>query len=186
MTPLADIWSPMFVTAFLVNIVGSALHVLLRYYTPDYIKLPNEDAVRAAIRSGHPEPRQYFIPYARGWREMRSPEMKQKIEEGPNAVLNVKASGPALSGSSLQQWFLFSLLISFAIAYVASLTIPPGAGFFRVFHAVGTVAWLGYAGGQIPAAIWMGKPWSITAKDVVEGFIYGSIAAGTFGWLWPR
>ena len=47
-------------------------------------------------------------------------------------------------------------------------------------------AFLAYAAGQLPAAIWMGKPWSIAAKEVLDGLIYGLVTAGTFGWLWPR
>ncbi len=56
----------------------------------------------------------------------------------------------------------------------------------KVFHTVGLVAFLAYAAGQLPAAIWMGKPWSIAAKEVLDGLIYGLVTAGTFGWLWPR
>ena len=55
-----------------------------------------------------------------------------------------------------------------------------------VFHTVGLMAFLAYAAGQSPAAIWMGKPWSIAAKEVLDGLIYGLVTAGAFGWLWPR
>jgi hypothetical protein len=34
-------------------------------------------------------------------------------------------------------------------------------------------------------AIWFGYRWSATAKDVVDGMIYGLLTAGVFGWLWP-
>jgi|GEM_PF-2485743 len=33
--------------------------------------------------------------------------------------------------------------------------------------------------------IWMGKLWGTVAKDVVDGFIYASICALSFMWLWP-
>jgi hypothetical protein len=55
-----------------------------------------------------------------------------------------------------------------------------------VFRIVGAVGFLAYAAGQVPAAIWMGKPWSVAAKDVFDGLLYGLVTAGTFGWLWPR
>jgi hypothetical protein len=110
----------------------------------------------------------------------------QKFAEGPVGVLNIKASGPPSMGPSLIQWFVFSILISLGAAAVAASAIKPGAGYHHVFHIVGLVAFLGYAGGQIPGAIWMGKPWSVTAKDVLDGFIYALLTAGTFAWLWPR
>jgi len=26
----------------------------------------------------------------------------------------------------------------------------------------------------------------VTFKEVIDGLVYGSLTAGTFGWLWPR
>ena len=51
---------------------------------------------------------------------------------------------------------------------------------------MGAIGFLAYAAGQIPAAIWMGKPWAIAGKEVLDGLLYGLVTAGTFGWLWPR
>ena len=61
-----------------------------------------------------------------------------------------------------------------------------GTEYLKVFQVMGTVAFLAYAGGVLPGAIWMGKPWSIAAKEVLDGLIYGLVTAGAFGWLWPR
>ena len=61
-----------------------------------------------------------------------------------------------------------------------------GTEYRMVFHTVALIAFLAYAAGQLPAAIWMGKPWSIAAKEVLDGLIYGLVTAGAFGWLWPR
>ena len=30
------------------------------------------------------------------------------------------------------------------------------------------------------------KPWRSAAKDLADGFIYGLLTGGAFGWLWPR
>ena len=64
--------------------------------------------------------------------------------------------------------------------------VPPGADYLDVFRVVGVAGFLAYAAGQVPAAIWMGKPWSVTWKEVLDGLIYGLVTAGVFGWLWPR
>jgi hypothetical protein len=186
MVSLAALWLPILLSAVFVFIASSVVHMVLAYHNRDYVKLPNEDAVRAAIRSGNPEPRQYIIPYCPSMKEMSAPEMQQKMKEGPMAVLNLRPIGAISMGPSLAQWFVFALVISYVTAYVAAHSLAPGTDYLHVFRIVGAVAWLGYAGGQIPAAIWMAKPWSVTSKEVLDGLIYGLVTAGTFGWLWPR
>ena len=186
MVSLAALWLPILLSAVFVFIASSIVHMVLAYHNRDYVKLPNEDAVRAAIQSGNPAPRQYIIPYCAEMKDMGTPEMLQKMKEGPVAVLNIKPLGAISMGPSLAQWFVFGLVISLATAYVAGHSLAPGSDYLHVFRIVGTVAWLGYAAGQIPGAIWMGKPWSVASKEVLDGLIYGLVTAGTFGWLWPR
>jgi hypothetical protein len=186
MVSLAALWLPVVLSTVLVFLASSVMHTVLRYHNRDYTKLPNEDAVRAAIRSGNAAPRQYIIPYAAEMSELRSTEMQQKFVEGPVAVLNIKPAGPISMGPSLVQWFVFTLVVSVITAYVASRTMAPGAGHVQVFRVVATVAWLGYAAGHIPEAIWMGKPWSVATKDVLDGLVYGLLTGAMFAWLWPH
>jgi hypothetical protein len=183
---LGALWQPIVLSAVLVFITSSLIHMVLRYHASDYKQLPNEDAVRAAIRAGSPEPRQYIIPYCKEMKDMESPEMKQKLTEGPVAVLNVKRPGVPSMTTNLVQWFVFSLVISLFVAYAAAHSLQRGDAYLHVFRVVGTVAWLGYAGGQVPSAIWMGKPWPVAWKEVFDGLIYGLMTAGAFWWLWPR
>jgi hypothetical protein len=186
MSILGAVWLPIVLSAVLVFILSSIIHMALKYHNSDYKRLPNEDAVRAAIRSGSAEPRQYIFPYAAEMKEMGSPEMRQKYAEGPIGVLYLRRPGPPTMGPALTQWFLFTLMVSLFVAYVAALTIPPGAEYLQVFRIVGAVAFLAYAAGQLPASIWMGKPWAVATKEVFDGLLYALVTAGTFGWLWPR
>jgi hypothetical protein len=112
--------------------------------------------------------------------------MKQKYIDGPVAVMNVLRPGVPSMGKYLTQWFLFNLVVSLFIAYVAARAIPRGAEYLHVFRIVGAVGFLAYGAGQIPAAIWMGKPWKVAWKEVFDGLVYGLVTAGTFGWLWPE
>ena len=50
-------------------------------------------------------------------------------------------------GPSLVQWFVFALVVSFFVAYVASHALPAGSEYLRVFQIVGAVAFLAYARG---------------------------------------
>jgi hypothetical protein len=186
MSLLGALWLPIVLSAVLVFVVSAIIHMALKYHNRDYTKLPNEDAVRAALRTGTPEPRQYIIPYCPDPKEMESPEMQQKFIEGPVGVLNLRRPGPPTMGPMLLQWFLFILVVSFFIAYLAAHTLAAGAPYLEVFRVVGAAGFLAYAAGQVPAAIWMGKPWSVAWKEVFDGLIYGLVTAGTFGWLWPR
>ena len=186
MSILAALWLPVLLSAVLVFVLSAIIHMVLKYHNSDYKRLPNEDAVRAAIRSGNPEPRQYIFPYAAEMKELESPEMKQKYAEGPVGVMYLRRPGPMTMGPALIQWFLYTLLVSLFIAYVAAHAIPAGAEYLHVFRVVGAIGFLTYGVGQIPASIWMGKPWAVAAKEVFDGLLYGLVTAGTFGWLWPR
>jgi hypothetical protein len=186
MVSLGSLWLPVLLSAVLVFVVSSLVHMVLKYHNRDYTRIPNEEAIRTAIRNASPPPAQYIIPYCGEMKQMQTPEMKQKFTEGPVAVVNVMRPGVPSMGRPLTQWFLFSLLVSFFIAYVASHTIPAGTRYLEVFRIVGAIGFLAYAAGTIPPSIWMGKPWKVTWKDVLDGLLYGLVTAGTFGWLWPR
>ena len=186
MVPLGSLLLPIVLSAVLVFITSAIIHMVLKYHNSDYRKLPNEDAVRAALRAGNPRPGQYMIPYCIGMKEMEKPEVKQKYIEGPIGVLNLLRPGLPKMGKYLSQWFVFILVVSFFIAYIAAHSIPTGARYLEVFRVVGAVGFLAYAAGQLPAAIWMGKPWKVAWKEAFDGLVYGLVTAGTFGWLWPR
>lgn len=186
MVSLGSLLLPILVSAVLVFIVSAIIHMVLKYHNKDYTSLPNEDAVRAAIRAGNPKPAQYIVPYCSDMKDMEKPEMKQKYVEGPIAVINLMPSGAPKMGKSLTQWFIFILIVSFFIAYVAAHTIQQGAEYLQVFRVVGAVGFLAYSAGQFPESIWMGKPWAVSIKNAIDGLIYGCVTAGTFGWLWPR
>lgn len=186
MVSLGALWLPILLSAVLVFIVSSVIHMVLKYHNSDYRQLPNEDAVRATIRSGGAAPGQYVTPHVADMKLMDTPEVKQKFIEGPVGVLYLRRPGPPGMGRSLLQWFVFLLVVSFFVAYVAAHVFGPGAAYLEVFRIVGATAFLAYAAGQVPASIWMGKPWAVSLKEGFDGLVYGLVTAGAFGWLWPR
>jgi len=111
--------------------------------------------------------------------------MIEKYNQGPVGFMTVIANGCPNIGKSLVQWFIYSLVISVFVAYIANLTLKPGADYLMVFRITGTVAILGYAVSYIQDAIWKGQKWSTTLKFIFDGVVYGLVTAGTFGWLWP-
>jgi hypothetical protein len=186
MVSLGALWLPILLSAVLVFIVSAIIHMVLKYHNSDARQLPNEDAVRAAIRAGNPAAGMYVLPYCSDMKDMEKPEIKQKFVEGPVGIVYLRPPGSISMGPALGQWFVFCLFVSFFVAYVAAHVLAPGTPYLSVFRVVGAVAFLAYAAGDIPSAIWMGRPWGVVAKDVFDGLVYGLVTAGTFGWLWPR
>ena len=186
MVPLFHLWLPILLAAIFVFLASSLIHMAFKWHNSDYRKLSNEQEVREAIRKGDPAPGQYVLPYFGDMKAMQSPEAQQKFAEGPVAMLYLKACGVPKMGPALLGWFFFSVVISFAVAYLTSRTVPPGSPCLQVFRVAGTAAFLAYAGNAAQAAIWMGKPWRSAAKEMLDGLIYGLVTASAFGWLWPR
>src|ERR1700675_185416 len=98
MITLAQLWLPIVVAAVVVFAASSLIHMVFKWHNSDYLRLANEDAVRAAVRSSTPAPGQYMIPYCEHGKAMQSPEMLQKFNEGPIAFVTLIPSGPPSRG----------------------------------------------------------------------------------------
>jgi hypothetical protein len=186
MVPLSHLWLAIVLSGVLVFIVSAILHMVLKYHNSDYQGFSNEDEVRAAISKGSPAPGQYMVPYCPNPQDMKKPELARKFTEGPVGMVLLRRPGPMNMGPSLGQWFVYTIIMSALIAYVAARTLAPGAAYADVFRVVGAVGFLGYAGAYGAFAIWMGMPWSSAIKNIIDGLIYGMVTAGAFGWLWPK
>ncbi|MGH9793196.1 MAG: hypothetical protein ACRD5G_00360 [Candidatus Acidiferrales bacterium] len=185
MVDLTALWLPILLSSVIVFVASSVLHMVIPYHRSDYQKLPDEEKLLEAMRNAGVAPGNYHFPHCTH-KEMKSPEVQEKIKRGPVGLLNVIPSGPPNMGKYLGQWFLLCLLIGVFVAYVAGRTLAPGTDYLAVFRIAGTVAFVAYAGGQLSDSIWKGQRWRVTAKHVVDSLIYALLIAGTFGWLWPR
>lgn len=183
---IAELWIPIVVSAVLIFIASSLVHMVFKWHNSEYHKLSNEDAVRAALRAGNPQPAQYAVPHCADMKDLATPEMQQKFVEGPIAWITVRPSGPPKMGGALGAWFVYLLFINLIAAYVAQRSLQEPATFNQVARVVGSISLLAYAGGSVQMGIWMGKPWSSVMKDILDAVIYAVIAGAVFGWLWPR
>jgi hypothetical protein len=89
-------------------------------------------------------------------------------------------------GLSLLFWFLYSLAVGKIAAYIASLSLPVGAGFLPVFRVVGAAAFAGYSLALLQQSIWYRRSWRTTILSMCDGLLYALLTAALFGWLWPR
>ena len=186
MTELQALWLPLLLSAVIVFVASSVIHMMLPWHKSDYHKMPGEDRFQDATRLLAIPPGDYMVPRPANMQDMRSPEFTQKIKDGPVMIVTVMPNGPTSMGRNLVLWFLYSVLVSFYGGYVASRALAPGAEYLRVFQFVGATAFAGYAFGLWQMSIWYRRAWSTTFRSTVDGLIYALLTAGTFGWLWPR
>jgi len=186
MITIASLWLPILISAVIVFIASSVIHMGPLWHRSDYPQMPREAEVLNALRPLAIPPGDYFIPRASGMQEMRSPEFKNKLNQGPVAVMTVLPNGMFSMRRNLLQWFVFLIVVSIFCAYIAGRTLPPGTPYLRVFQIVGATAFIAYTLALCELSIWYRRAWSLTLKGALDGLIYGALTAGTFGWLWPH
>lgn len=179
---LMSLWLPILLSAVVVFIASSVIWMVVQYHNSEWKKLPDEEGARSVLKGTSPG--QYSVPHAATAADRNKPDWQEKYKQGPAAMLIVLPHGSLAMGKQLTQWFIHCVVVSVLVAYVSSVALPAGAEYLQVFRVAGTVAVLSYAGAVPMKSIWFGHPWSATAKDVLDGLIYGLLTAGVFGWLW--
>ena len=186
MTGLSALVVPILLSAVLVFIASSVIHMLLPWHRNDFPKLANEDSVRKALRPLAIPPGDYMVPRPSGAHDMRSPEFTEKLKRGPVMLITVMPNGAVSMRNNLVLWFLYCVVVGLFAAYIAGRALPPGTLYLRVFQMVGAAAFGGYVLALWQMSIWYHRAWSTTIKSSVDGLIYALLTAGTFGWLWPK
>ena len=183
---LSTLWLPILVSAIVVFILSALAWTVLPHHKKEWQPLPNEDAVLNAMAGSPPAPGQYALPYYADPKERDNPALKAKLQRGPVGFLTVVPNGAPGMGPMMGKAFVFNLIVSFLVAYVAWHAL---AGreitYLAVFRIVGAVASMSYVLATVPESIWFGRPWRSMALGAVDGLVYGLFTAGVFGWLWP-
>lgn len=186
MVTLGALVVPILVASVLVFVASFLAWVVSPHHKSDWKQLPHEDAVRKTLNEEKLEPGQYLIPYAIDQSAAQDESYVKKSTEGPVGILTLREPGPPAMGKPIAMSFVYYVIVSTAVAYVAGRTVDPGASYLEVFRVAGTVAWLTYGGSFAQAAIWFGRPWGPTLKEIGDALVYGLLTGGAFGWLWPQ
>ncbi len=176
---------PIVLSAVVVFLVSSVIHMALNYHNADYAVLPKEDEILETFRRLNVTPGDYVAPYANSPESMKAPAYLEKMQRGPGLVVTVWKTSHFNMGATLGQWFVYLLVVSLFTGYVLSRVFPPDAHYMHVFRLASTVAFMGYALGMPQANIWHRKDWGSTLRSMFDGLLYGLVTAGVFGWLWP-
>jgi hypothetical protein len=185
MVSIIELWPAILASAVLVFIASSAIHMLPLWHKNDYPKLPNQDALMDAVRPLNVAPGDYLVPRAASPQEMKSSEFAAKHAKGPAMILTVFPAGPLGMGKQLLGWFVFTIVVSIFVAYVAGRALNSGESYLQVHQTAGAVAFGCYAFGAWPMSIWYRRAWGLAGKETLDSLIYGMLTGGAFGWLWP-
>jgi len=186
MVPLTSLVVPIVLSAVIVFVASSIIHMVLGYHRNDFRAAPDEDALQNAVRPLKLAPGDYVVPFAGGPSGMKDPAFQERMRKGPLVLMTVRSGGDFGLGKSLVLWFLFSLVVSAFAAYLAGRTLAPGASYLAVFRVAGTSAFMAYSFAVFHDSIWFWRNWRWTLLTAFDGLIYGLLTAGVFGWLWPR
>jgi hypothetical protein len=186
MVPVMSLWIPILVSAVIVFVASSIIHMVLPYHRNDLKKAPKEDELIDALRRLALPPGDYVVPCAGSMAEMKKPEFIEKVTKGPIAFMTIAPGAPPSMARNLILWFLYSIVVSFFASYIGGRALGPGAPYLAVFRFVGCAAFMGYSLALLQHSIWYKRNWGTTLKSVLDGLVYGLLTAGTFGWLWPR
>jgi hypothetical protein len=185
MVPIGSLLLPVLVSAVVVFFLSSLLHMVLKYHHADFPKLANEDAVLDALRPLNIPPGDYMMPCGGGHQSMKDPAFLEKLKRGPVALITVLPPDSFGMGKRLIQWFIFCVVASLFVAFIAGEALPAGAGYMAVFRVAASVAFAAYALAQCQDSIWYSRKWSTTFKNLFDGLIYALFTGGVFGSMWP-
>jgi hypothetical protein len=107
MTGLSALWLPILVSAVLVFVASSVIHMASPWHKSDYPKMANEDQVMDALRPLAIPPGDYFFPRPASREDLRSPAFADKMKKGPVVVMTVMP-GVMSMGRNLVLWFLYA------------------------------------------------------------------------------
>ena len=100
---LLQLWMPILLGTFLAWIASALIHIVVKYHNSDYQALSNEEEVMDAVRNGSPKLGIHTLPYCAEMSEMNQPEVQEKFNKGPVAILTVFPNGLPNMGKLMPQ-----------------------------------------------------------------------------------
>ncbi|HEX7894581.1 MAG TPA: hypothetical protein VF447_10345 [Terriglobales bacterium] len=93
MVSIHALWFPILLSAVIVFVASSILHMLIPIHKGDYRQLPDEEKVTDALRAAGVTPgRMYTFPFCTH-RDMKSPAVIEKFKRGPVGHVIIRPNG---------------------------------------------------------------------------------------------
>ena len=186
MVPVMSLWLPIVLSAVIVFVASSIIHMVLKYHSTDFRRAPKDEELQDALRGFSIPPGDYIVPCPEGSAGMKDPKYQEMVKKGPVVLMTVFPSGGFNMGASLGMWFVFCLVVSVFAAYVTGRAVTAGTPYLTVFRFAGVTAFAGYVLASWPNTIWYRRSVGTQIKLTFDGLVYALLTAGTFGWLWPK
>jgi len=177
---LSQLWLPILVSSAALFFASFLSWMVLQLHKLDWIKLPNEDEFLAAVGRAGIRPGNYMFPACDTPEQMKSEDFQKKWKSGPSGVLTVFSN--VTMGSKLGWTFVYFLVTSFCLAYLATLGVPRGAAPMVVFRFVATAGLMTLLSAIVPHAVWFHCR---VVGHIVESIVYAAIVGGIFAAFWP-
>jgi hypothetical protein len=177
---LTSLLLPVLVSGVALFFASFLTWMVLQIHKQDWVKLEKEDDIIAALKTAEVPNGNFMIPGCVDMAEMKSEEYTKKYEDGPRAVLTVFAN--VGMGRNLGLTFVYFLVVSFCLAYLAQLHIPARADFMTVFRFVATAGLMTFLAAIVQHAIWFHNR---IVGHIIESVLYAVIVGAIFGAMWP-
>ncbi len=180
------IWIPIVLSAVAVFVASFIVWTLLPHHKADWSGIPGQDQIQKLMRDHNVGPGQYAIPYAPDPKDLQDPDVKKGFDQGPVGFFYVQNPGVPAMGGRILAMFIFQLVVSLTVGYLASRTLAVGTDYRQVFRFTSTIAFLAYGASSVQDMVWFGHSRAHTFKVLLDALAYGLITGGFFGWLWPN
>lgn len=179
-----SLWLAVILSGAAVWIASALGWMLVGHHGRDWDRLPEEPKVLDTLRNLGIPPGSYGFPYMASHKEANTPEGREKWAKGPLGTIRIW--GPTNMGKNMALTALLFLVVSGLIGFQASLCLPRGAGFVKVFQVTGIAGVLAYSFAFIPGDLWFQAKLRATFMNVVDGIVFGLITGVVFATLWPK
>lgn len=185
MVSLTSLLVPILVSAVAVFLVSFVLHMVIPFHKNDIRKIPREDEFLAAMRGFNLPAGDYAAPHADSPAAMKDPAFLEKRAKGPTVIMTTAPGAPPPMSVTLTKWFIYCVVVSLFVAYVASRSLPLGTEYMQVFRITATTAFMAYSFAVVQNWIWWMKEGGATFRTMIDGLAYALATAGVFGSMWP-
>lgn len=171
---------PILISAVALFFASFLSWMVIQLHKQDWRKLPDEDRVMATLRETGVQPGSYMVPNCDSPAERSSASFQEKFQAGPVGVITIF---PGINmGRNLGLTFVYFLVVSVCLAYLAQLGLPPGADFLKVFRFTSTAGFMTFLSGIVAHSIWFRCR---IVGHVIESIAYAAIVGVIFGAMWP-
>lgn len=184
MVPVLSLWGPIVVSAVIVFVASSLLHMVLPFHRNDFSSVPKEDELLETLRGMGMPAGDYLAPRPSSMAGLKDPAFVAKMSKGPVVVMTV-APGRTGMARNLVWWFVYTIVVGLFSGYITGRALSPGADHLQVFRFVATAGFMGYSLALLQQSIWWNKKWSTTIKSMIDGLTYAVLTGAVFAWMWP-